>query len=196
MFYVQNPDIPYEYEVDVFNSLQKLSEHVKTYHDVTFYSSTTYSCQQVLCGRLVRAAHLWLHKENQTFGKQGPPKERKIKRQNGGGPSEPFSDTPIQPLASNPTPVPPFLTAEKVERGPMVRPEYPTTSLAVKNLQSQDIVKMSAGLNVQGWAVKAAHGLLGTDPTDIMRQVDPIYSPVDLYPGPSGGNSKLVVHTA
>ena len=43
-----------------------LSEHVKTYHDVTFYSSTTYSCQQVLCGRLVKAAHLWLHKENQT----------------------------------------------------------------------------------------------------------------------------------
>ena len=29
--------IPYEYEVDEFRSLQQLSEHVKTTHDVTFY---------------------------------------------------------------------------------------------------------------------------------------------------------------
>ena len=67
---------PYEYEVDEFRSLQQLSEHVKTTHDVTFYSSTTYSCQQVLCGRLIKAAHMWLHKENQTFGKSHN-KERK-----------------------------------------------------------------------------------------------------------------------
>ena len=73
--------VPDTYHVDQFRSLQQLSEHVKATHDVTFYSSTTYSCQQVLCGRLVKAAHMWLHKENQTFGKKSSiPKERKIKR--------------------------------------------------------------------------------------------------------------------
>ena len=35
-------------ELDVFHSLQQLSDHVKDIHDVVFYSSTTYSCQQVL----------------------------------------------------------------------------------------------------------------------------------------------------
>ena len=175
---------PYEYEVDEFRSLQKLSEHVKTTHDVTFYSSTTYSCQQILCGRLVKPTHMWLHKENQTFGKSYV-KERKINRRNDGGPIDPFLDAPIETLESHPTPVPPELTAEKVERGPIVRPECPTTSLAVQNLDRQDIIKTSAGLSVQEWSVKAAHGLLGPDPTEILKQVDPIYSPVDLYPGPS-----------
>ena len=84
------------------------------------------------------------------------------------------------------TPTPPRLTPEKVERGPIVRPEYPTTSLAVQDLDRQGIVKMSVGASVQEWSIKAAHGDLGSDPTEIMRQVDPIYSPVDLYPGPSG----------
>ena len=176
---------PYEYQVDEFRSLQQLSEHVKTTHDVTFYSSTTHSCQQVLCGRLVKAAHMWLNKENQTFGKTYP-KERKIKRKNKGGPSDLYLDMPIETLVSHETPVPPKLTPEKVERGPIVRPEYPTTLLAVQNLDLQGIVKMSVGLSVQEWSMKAAHGLLGSDPTEILRQVYPIYSPVDLYPGPSG----------
>ena len=59
---------PYEYEVDQFRSLQQLSEHVKTTHDVTFYSSTTYSCQQVLCGRDATRAdqviHIWIRQYN------------------------------------------------------------------------------------------------------------------------------------
>ena len=38
-------------EVDHFRSLQQLSDHAKEHHDVVFYSSTTYSSQQVLCGR-------------------------------------------------------------------------------------------------------------------------------------------------
>ena len=177
--------IPYEYEVDEFRSLQQLSEHVKAHHDVTFYSSTTYSCQQILCGRLIKAAHMWLHKENQTFGKSYL-KERKIKRRNEGGPRDPFLETPIETLEAHQTPVPPKLTAEKVQRGPIVRPEHPTTSLAVQDLDRRGFHKMSAGLSVQEWSVKAAHGLLGTDPAGILRQVDPIYSPVDLYPGPSG----------
>ena len=128
---------------------------------------------------------MWLHKENHTFGKSYV-KERKIKRRDNGGPSDPFLDTPIETLEAHQTPVPPKLTAEKVERGPIVRPEYPTTSLAVRDLDRQDILKMSAGLSVQEWSVKAAHGILGPDPTEILRQVDPIYSRVDLYPGPSG----------
>ena len=176
---------PYEYEVDEFRSLQQLSEHVKTTHDVTFYSSTTYSCQQVLCGRLIKAAHMWLNKENQTFGRSYP-KERKIKRRDQGGPSDPYLDTPIETLVTNETPVPPKLTPEKVECGPIVKPEYPTTSLAVQDLDRQGIVKMSAGLSVQEWSMKAAHGILGPDPTEILRQVDTIYSPVDIYPGLSG----------
>ena len=172
-------------QLDELRSLQQLCEHVKTTHHVTFYSSTTYSCQQVLCGRLIKAAHMWLNKENQTFGKTYP-KERKIQRRNKGGPSDPYLDTPIEVLADHETPAPPKLSPEQVTRGPIVRPEYPTTSLAVKDLERRGIVKMSVGLSVQEWAVKAAHGLLGPDSTEVMRQVDPIYSPVDLYPGPSG----------
>ena len=92
------PDGP---ELDVFHSLQQLSDHVKDIHDVVFYSSTTYSCQQVLCGRQVKAARMWLNKTNETFGKSGPPKERKIKRYNQGGASDPFLDTPYVPLTTN-----------------------------------------------------------------------------------------------
>ena len=109
-----------------------------------------------------------------------------IKRRHRGGPSDPYLDTPIETLVTHETPVPPKLTPEKVERGPIVRPEYPTTSLAVQDLDRQGIVKMSAALSVQEWSMKAAHGILGSDPTEILRQVDPIYSPVDLYLGPSG----------
>ena len=127
---------------------------------------------------------MWLSKENQTFGKTHP-KERKIQRQNNGGPSAPYLNTLIELLVDHKTPVPPKLTPEKVTRGPLVRPEYPTTSLAVQNLEHQGLTRMSVGLCVQEWAVKAAHGLLGSDTTEVLRQVDPIYSPVDLYPGPS-----------
>ena len=123
-------------ELDVFHSLQQLSDHVKDIHDVVFYSSTTYSCQQVLCGRQVKAARMWLNKTNESFGRNGPPKERKIKRHSKGGSSDPFLDTPFVPLTTNPTPTPPKLTAEKVERGPIVRPEYPTTSKAVNDITS------------------------------------------------------------
>ena len=45
---------------------------------------------------------------------------------------------------------------------------------------------MTAALCVQTWSLKASQGLLGEDTTGIMRQVDPIYSPVDLFPAPSG----------
>ena len=38
---------------------------------LSLYSSTTYSGQQVLCGRLVKAAHMWLSKKNETFGNKG-----------------------------------------------------------------------------------------------------------------------------
>ena len=129
---------------------------------------------------------MWLFKTNETFGKNGPPKERKVKRSGGGAASDPFLDTPYVPLTTNVTPTPPKLTAEKVERGPIVRPEYPTTSLAVKDIQDFRLAKISSTLCVQAWSVKASQGLLGTDTTNIMRQVDPIYSPVDLFPAPSG----------
>ena len=128
---------------------------------------------------------MWLFKKNETFGKNGPPKERKVKRSGGGAASDPFLDTPYVPLTTNVTPTPPKLTAEKVERGPIVRPEYPTTSLAVKDIQDFRLAKISSTLCVQAWSVKASQGLLGTDTTNIMRQVDPIYSPVDLFPAPS-----------
>ena len=173
-------------ELDVFHSLQQLSDHVKDIHDVVFYSSTTYSCQQVLCGRQVKAARMWLNKTNETFGKSGPPKERKIKRHNQGGASDPFLDTPYVPLTTNPTPTPPKLTAERVERGPFVRPEYPTTSMAVNDISGYPLVKMSAALCVQSWSLPASQGLLSEETTGIMRQIDPIYSPVDLFPAPSG----------
>ena len=173
-------------ELDVFHSLQQLSDHVKDIHDVVFYSSTTYSCQQVLCGRQVKAARVWLNKTNETFGRSGPPKERKIKRHNQGGASDPFLDTPFVPLTTNPTPTPPRLTAERVERGPIVRPEYPTTSMAVNDISGYPLVKMSAALCVQSWSLQASQGLLSEETTGIMRQIDPIYSPVDLFPAPSG----------
>ena len=172
---------PDEQELDMFRSLQQLSDHAKELHDVVFYSSTTYSCQQVLCGRQIKAAHMWLNKTNETFGKNGPPKERKIKRHSQGGASDPFLDTPYVPLTTNATPVPPKLTAERVERGPIVRPEYPTTSMAVNDLTGYPLVKMSASLSVQSWSVQASQGILSKDTTEIMRQIDPIYSPVDLF---------------
>ena len=103
-------------------------------HDVVFYSSTIYSQQQVLCGRLVKAAHMWLSKKNEPFGNKGPNKERKIKRQNNGGSSDPFLDAPYVPLTTNATPVPPRLTAEKVDRGPLVRPQYPVTLMATHDM--------------------------------------------------------------
>ena len=169
--------------LDEISSLHSLCEHVKTAHDVILYSTPRYSCQQVLCGRLIKAAHMWLSKENQTFAKTHP-KERKIKRQGKGGPSVPYLDTPIELLVDHETPMPP-LTPERVQRGPLVRPEYPRTSLAFQNLEHRGLTRMSVGLCVQEWAVQAAHGLLGADTTEVMRQVDPIYSPEDLYPGPS-----------
>ena len=129
---------------------------------------------------------LWLNKTNETFGKHGPLKERKIKRHNKGGASDPFLDTPFVPLKTNETPVPPKLTAEKVERGAIVRPEYPTTSLAIQDIHGRPLIKLSSAFCVQQWSVQASHGRLGTDTTAIMRQVDPIYSPVDLFPAPSG----------
>ena len=177
---------PETQELDEFRSLQHLSDHVKDIHDVVFYSSNTDSCQQVLIGRLIKAAHMWLNKTNETFGKNGPPKERKIKRRDKGGASDPFLDTPCEPLRTNVTLNPPKLTAERVERGPIVRPEYPTTSLAIKDLKENPLVKISSTICVQAWSVKASHGILGTDTTTIMRQIDPIYSPVDLFPAPSG----------
>ena len=90
------------------------------------------------------------------------------------------------PLKTNSTPIPPRLTAEKVERGPIVRPEYPTTSMAVKDLKGYPLAKMSSALCVQAWSVQASQRCLSTDTTAIMRQIDPIYSPVDLFPAPSG----------
>ena len=168
--------------LDEFRSLYLMCEHVKSSHHVTLYSSATYTCQQVLCGRLIKAAHLGLSKENQTFC-ENHPKERKIQRQDKGSPSAPYLITPVVPLMDSKTPVPPKLTPEPVTRGPVVRPEYPITSLAVHNLEHQRLARMSS---VQEWAVRAAHGLLSSDTTKVLRQVDPIYSPVDLYPGPSG----------
>ena len=173
-------------ELDVFHSLQQLSGHVKDRHDIVFYSSTTYSCQQVLCGRQIKAARMWLNKTNETFGKSGPPKERKIRRHNNGGASDPFLDTPFLPLTTNATPVPPELTSERVERGPIVRPEYPTTSKAVNDIKGYPLVKMTATPCVQVWSIQASQGLLSKEPTEVMRQIDPIYSPVDLFPAPSG----------
>ena len=178
--------IPEGQEIDIFRSLQQLSDHVKEQHDVVFYSSTTYSCQQVLCGRQVKAAHMWLNKTNETFGKSGPPKERKVKRYNDGGASDPFLDTPYVPLKINPTPTPPRLTAERVQRGPIVRPEYPTTSLATRNITGYPLVKMTSALCVQSWSVQASQGCLSKDTTAVIRQIDPIYSPVDLFPAPTG----------
>ena len=173
-------------QVEHFKSLQQLSDHVKEHHDVVFYSSTTYSQQQVLCGRLVKAAHMWLSKKNETFGNKGPNKERKIKRKNNGGASDPFLDAPYEVLTTNATPVPPKLTAEKVDRGPLVRPQYPVTLMATHDMTGRNIHCASCAVCVQSWSVKASQGLLGSDSTQIMRQIDPIYSPRDLFPAPSG----------
>ena len=175
-----------DYEVEHFKSLQQLSDHAKEHHDIVFYSSTTYSGQQVLCGRLVKAAHMWLSKQNETFGSRGPNKERKIKRQHDGGASGPFLDTPYVSLTTNTTPVPPKLTAEKVNRGPLVRPQYPVTLLATHDMTGRNIRWASCALCVQLWSVKASHGLLESDSTQVMRQIDPIFSPMDLFPAPSG----------
>ena len=79
------------------------------------------------------------------LGRSGPPKERKIKRYNQGGASDPFLDTPYVPLTINPTPTPPSLTAERVERGPIVRPEYPTTSMAVTDIKGIPIGQNDSG---------------------------------------------------
>ena len=173
-------------EVERFRSLQQLSDHAKECHDIVFYSSTTYSGQQVLCGRLVKAAHMWLSKKNETFGNQGPPKERKIKRHNDGGANAPFLDTPYVALTTNATPIPPKLTAEKVIRGPLVRPQYPVTSMATHNVAGQNLARATGALCVQAWSVKASQGLLGSDTTQFMRQIDPIFSPTDLFPAPTG----------
>ena len=90
------------------------------------------------------------------------------------------------PLKIHPTPTPPRLTAERVQRGPIVRPEYPTTSLATRNIAGYPLVKMTPALCVQSWSVQASQGCLSKDTTAVMRQIDPIYSPVDLFPAPSG----------
>ena len=172
-------------EVEHFKSLQQLSDHAKECHDIVFYSSTTYSGQQVLCGRLVKAAHMWLSKKNETFGNQGPPKERKIKRHNDGKADAPFLDTPYVTLTTNATPTPPRLTAEKVSRGPLVRPQYPVTSMATHNVAGQNLARATGALCVQAWSVKASQGTLGSDTTQHMRQIDPIFSPVDLFPAPA-----------
>ena len=129
---------------------------------------------------------MWLNKTNETFGKSGPPKERKVKRYNDGGASDPFLDTPYVPLKINPTPTPPRLTAERVQHGPIVRPEYPTTSLATRNIAGYPLVRMTSALCVQSWSVQASQGCLCKDTTAVMRQIDPIYSPVDLFPAPTG----------
>ena len=78
------------------------------------------------------------------------------------------------------------LTSERVERGPIVRPEYPTTSKAVNDIKGYPLVKMTATPCVQVWSLQASQGLLSKEPTEVMRQIDPIYSPVDLFPAPSG----------
>ena len=173
-------------EVEHFKSLQQLSDHAKESHDIVFYSSTTYSGQQVLCGRLVKAAHMWLSKKNQTFGSNGPNKERKIKRHNDGEADAPFLDTPYVALTTNATPIPPKLTAEKVDRGPLVRPQYPVTSMATHNVAGQNLARATGAICVQAWSVKASQGLLESDTTQHMRQIDPIFSPVDLFPAPTG----------
>ena len=173
-------------EVEQFKSLQQLSDHAKESHDIVFYSSTTYSSQQVLCGRLVKAAHMWLSKKNETFGSKGPNKERKIKRHNDGEADAPFLDTPYVPLTTSATPIPPKLTADKVTRGPLVRPQYPVTSMATHNVAGQNLARATGTVCVQAWSVKASQGLLESDTTQHMRQIDPIFSPVDLFPAPVG----------
>ena len=129
---------------------------------------------------------MWLSKKNETFGNKGPNRERKIKRQNDGGASDPFLDTPYVSLTTNSTPTPPKLTAEKVSRGPLVRPQYPVTSMATHDMTGRNIHWASCALCVQSWSVKASQGLLESDSTQVMRQIDPIFSPVDLFPAPSG----------
>ena len=173
-------------EVEHFKSLQQLSDHAKESHDVVFYSSTTYSGQQVLCGRLVKAAHMWLSKKNETFGSKGPNKERKIKRHNDGEADAPFLDTPYVALTTNATPIPPKLTADRVNRGPLVRPQYPVTSMATHNVAGQNLARATGTVCVQAWSAKASQGLLESDTTQHMRQIDPIFSPVDLFPAPAG----------
>ena len=128
---------------------------------------------------------MWLRKKNETFGSKGPPKERKIKRHNDGGASDPFLDTPYVSLTTNPTPTPPKLTAEKVTRGPLVRPQYPVTSMATQDVTGCNLHRAAGALCVQAWSVKASQGLLESDSTQVMRQIDPIFSPVDLFPAPS-----------
>ena len=58
--------------------------------------------------------------------------------------------------------------------------------MAFNDIMGYPLVKMTAALCVQSWSLKASQGLLGDETTGIMRQVDPIYSPVDLFPAPTG----------
>ena len=126
---------------------------------------------------------------------RGPPKERKIRRHSDGGASDPFLDTPHVSLTTNPTPIPPKLTAEKVSRGPLVRPQYPVTSMATHDVAGHNLHRAAGVLCVQAWSVKASRGLLESDTTKVMRQIDPIFSPADLFPAPSGETPKGLVYT-
>ena len=70
------------------------------------------------------------------------------------------------PLTTNATPIPPKLTAERVERGPIVRPEYPTTSMAVNDIMGYPLVKMTAALCVQAWSLQASQAVGWFTPYD------------------------------
>ena len=118
--------------------------------------------------------------EHETFGSKGPNKERKIKRHNDGEADAPFLDTPYVALTTNATPIPPKLTADRVNRGPLVRPQYPVTSMATHNVAGQNLARATGTVCVQAWSVKASQGLLESDTTQHMRQIDPIFSPVIL----------------
>ena len=49
--------------VPAFSRLSQLNEHVKNEHDIIMYSTTSvYTKQQILCGRLIKAAYKWLDK--------------------------------------------------------------------------------------------------------------------------------------
>ena len=67
-----------------------------------------------------------------------------------------------------------------------MRPQYPVTSMATHNVAGQNLARATGALCVQAWSVKASQGLLESDTAQHMRQIDPIFSPVDLFPAPTG----------
>ena len=87
---------------------------------------------------------------------------------------------------NEPTPVPPPLTAEKVESKLLIRPEHPVTSKTVETLQGFRDICCPCEPIIRQWSSEVSRGDMKRAEPDTLRQVDPVYSPMDLFPAPKG----------